>query len=138
MVRAELHVPPLFFCYNSFSICFSSLIRSLVKLRMPSANFSVAMAFSFIIQLFRQCTLCGFQFIEQLRRNGEQIAACQFTDLTNISEACAHHLSWITKSLVIIKDPGQRNHTRVLHCRQVFHADIFFVPIEDPSHERGN
>src|SRR5580658_3311348 len=87
------------------------------------------------IELARQLALSMFELAEQLRRNGEQIAAGQFFNLTNVAEARAHHDRLVSEFLEVVVDPRYRLHPGIVGALVIL-ARVFLVPVKNAAHER--
>ena len=108
-------------CTNS-----SSFNASLAKLRMPSANFSVAMGSSFI-------TLAVTQLFHQFGGDSQQVAPCQFQNLIDVAKARTHYDSSVVVPFIVVVNPGNRLDTWILRSRVTVNPSSLLVAVKDWS-----
>lgn len=120
---------------------------------MPSASFSVAIASSFIIQrkvfsstetfgsglrlsgeLALQLAFILGQFIEQVRADGQAVAAGKGFDFSGAAEGGAHDDRLDVVRLVVVVDFTDGDDARIF-LRRVVLAGRLLVPVEDAADE---
>ncbi len=101
-------------------------IRAAEQLEKEGINCNLTLLFSFALrQLFQQC-----------RCDGQTVAACQFQNFADVTEACAHNHGFITVLFVVLVDFRYRNHAWIF-CRSVlFLIGIRFVPVKNTANKR--
>ncbi len=86
------------------------------------------------IELARQVGLGGFELGQQLRGDGEQVAAGELSNLADVAEACAHDYGLVAKMLEVVVNPGDGFDARIVGALVVL-AGVLFVPVEDAADE---
>ncbi|CCJ77799.1 hypothetical protein BN135_2863 [Cronobacter muytjensii 530] len=76
------------------------------------------------------------QLFQQRRRDGQTVAAREFKDFADVTEACAHDHSFIAVLFVVLVDFRHGNHARIFLRRILFLVRVGFVPVENTAHER--
>jgi hypothetical protein len=78
------------------------------------------------------------QLAEQLRRDGEQIAAGQLDDFVGVTEACAHHLGLMAVLFEVVVNARHRHDAGVFRGRVGVAPRLLLVPIENAPDEGRN
>ena len=79
--------------------------------------------------------LSGFlKFLEQLGRDGEEVAAGEFADLAGVAEAGAHHLCVVAEFFVVVENPIHRLHAGILGAL-VFFSGLGLVVVVNAADE---
>ena len=86
------------------------------------------------IELARQGAFGGFELVEQLGRDGEQVAAGELGDLADVAEARAHDDGLVAEFLVVVVDGGDGLNAGVVGAVVVL-AGVLLVPVENASDE---
>ena len=72
---------------------------------------------------------------EQRGADGEEVAAGEFEDFPDVTEARAHDLGLVAVALVVVVNRRDRNDAGVFRADEVL-ARALLVPVEDAAHER--
>ena len=87
------------------------------------------------IELALQVFLHGVELVEQVRRDGEQVASGQLDDFADVAEARAHDHGLVSEVLEVVVDLGHGLHAGIVRALVVL-AGVLLVPVEDAANER--
>src|SRR5471030_1901120 len=110
------------------------LVVDPVELRFSQwlwTGFSFAGVREFTLQ--RAFAFC--QLFEQCRRDGQTVTTGQFDDFTDVTEACAHHYSFIAMLLVVFVNFSHGYNAWIFMWCELFFVAIGFVPVENTANE---
>ena len=135
----------------------SSFCASLLNLRMPSANFSVAIASSLCIQRNAFSLRCSrspllalavagiefalhralslLQLIEQFGADGQQVRSREPNDLIHVAEARSHDLGLVTVFLVVVVNARDRGNAGILVRWDLLAAPLLLIPVVNAADE---
>ena len=78
---------------------------------------------------------CGrFELAQQLRRDGEQVAAGELGDFADVAEAGAHDDGLVAEFLEVVVDARDRLHAGIVGALEIL-AGVLLVPVEDAADE---
>ena len=106
--------------------------RSAARILLAMAGLAWLMSISVF---FYGTDFLVLQLLQQLGRNGQQIAARKLFNLTDVAEAGAHNLRLVSELLVVVVDLRNGVNPGILFRRVVL-ARIVLIPVQDATDER--